>query len=86
MSNPLGVTVSLRLRRARKMTNTEKILHQVTPDFRMSEPELTYHRGRLYRARLCEELKLTPFLLVAPIHFLMGAPDWVPQYRWSKPD
>jgi hypothetical protein len=23
--------------------------------------------------------KLTLFLLVAPIHFLMGAPEWVPQ-------
>jgi hypothetical protein len=23
--------------------------------------------------------KLTSFLLVAPIHFFMGAPEWVPQ-------
>ena len=25
--------------------------------------------------------KLTSFLLVAPIHFLMGAPEWVPQSK-----
>ena len=25
--------------------------------------------------------KLTLFLLVAPIHFVMGAPEWVPQTR-----
>jgi hypothetical protein len=25
--------------------------------------------------------KLTSFLLVAPIHFVMGAPEWVPQTK-----